>query len=283
MPRNDCRKRRVSVAAAGCVAIISLTGCHSGGPSEFVQYSSIRESIGHQDHVGRVSLESFSPEQHFYAVGALEALDGEVTVIDSEVVVTSASPDACEPLAPAGRRAAFLAGQEVSEWTRVAVEDNVASDGFEAWLAREVADAGLAESTPFVFVIEGELQGVRLHVIRGACPVHARMHGITLDAEHTPLVQQRDRLAGVLVGVYAPDSVGQLTHPDSSTHAHVVFVDPATGERVTGHLEHTGVMSGAELRLPALEHSLERGSGGQKPRTLVPPARTGSRSVSLVW
>jgi hypothetical protein len=51
--------------------------------------------------------------------------------------------------------------------------------------------------------------------------------------------------------VYAEGSVGQLTLPATSTHGHLVYKDPASGRKVTGHLERFGLAPGAVLKLPA--------------------------------
>ena len=55
---------------------------------------------------------------------------------------------------------------------------------------------------------------------------------------------------GTMVGVYAADAVGKLTHTATSTHAHLVYVDHVTGEQFTGHLERVGVGPDATLRVP---------------------------------
>ena len=47
------------------------------------------------------------------------------------------------------------------------------------------------------------------------------------------------RLNGILVGVFAKNAEGELTHPDTSTHTHVVFNEPTSDARVTAHVEQT--------------------------------------------
>ncbi|MEZ6061883.1 MAG: hypothetical protein R3C19_16180 [Planctomycetaceae bacterium] len=55
-------------------------------------------------------------------------------------------------------------------------------------------------------------------------------------------------------GIYAADSVGKLTHPATSTHTHVIYTDPKTGIRVTGHVEQIGLAKGAVLKIPARDN-----------------------------
>ena len=63
-------------------------------------------------------------------------------------------------------------------------------------------------------------------------------------------VEKFPSVRGTVVGVYAENSVGNLTHPGTSMHSHLVFTDPSSGLKVTGHLERLGLRSGSQLRLP---------------------------------
>jgi hypothetical protein len=103
---------------------------------------------------------------------------------------------------------------------------------------------------PFFFTLEGEFTDVRLHVINGACPVHARMKKIDLPAQSQPFESEQQKMRGRVVGVFAENAVGSLTHPATSTHAHILFEDPNSGKTVTAHLEQVGIGKGATLRLP---------------------------------
>ena len=117
-------------------------------------------------------------------------------------------------------------------------------------VSEAAANAGRNLEQPFVFTIEGDFKNLRLHVINGACPLHARMHKVELPEESRPFEGDMDAVSGRIVGVFAEDAVGRLTHPATSTHTHVLFDDPATGKTVTGHVEKMDVAEGATLRFP---------------------------------
>ena len=87
-------------------------------------------------------------------------------------------------------------------------------------------------------------------MIRGACPVHSKRNGVELGNDTKPFHAQYDLIKGKLVGVFATDSAGNLTHPGTSTHTHVVFSEG--DESFTGHVERVGVAQGAILRLPKM-------------------------------
>jgi hypothetical protein len=239
----------------GVLAIIALMGCptaHHPSSTEFVRYGGMHEAIGQQQHHGRVALVEVLDQPHFYGVGAVEGLQGEITILDSEAVVTGAAPDGrLDSLPSAVLQATMLAGRSVPEWTSVTLDEAVPNDRLDERIAAAAEAAGLNPDGPFVFMVDGALTDVRVHVINGACPVHARMKNLTLSEKVRPFELEAKSLAGMTVGVYAKGSVGQLTHPATNTHAHLIWEDDLTGRRVTGHLERFGLAPGADLKLPA--------------------------------
>lgn len=218
-----------------------------------VQYGKMREAIGRQQHQARVQLKKLAERPHFYGVAALAKLEGEATILDGNVTVTRVDahgrPQSSEA-APLEASATLLAGAYVPSWSEHKVAKGVSPDEFDEYIADAAAISGVNESKPFVFTVQGKFSDVRLHVIHGACPVHARLHKIPLPQEKRPFEAELERVQGTIVGVFANDSVGNLTHPDASTHVHLVYQDAQTGKTVTGHVEQIGLLEGAILRLP---------------------------------
>jgi hypothetical protein len=187
----------------------------------------------------------------FYGVGALEGLRGEISIFNSEAILTSVSEDRGLQSVPAsGAKATLLVGQSVSEWSDTYVSEAISFQEFERSIAELAASQGVDQAKPFMFVIEGEFTDVRLHVINGACPIHSRIRKIAIAEGDQPFELEANNMSGILVAVYAEDAVGTLTHPTSTTHAHLVFADEATRARVTGHGERIGLAKGAVLKLP---------------------------------
>ncbi|MCQ6473547.1 hypothetical protein, partial [Vibrio parahaemolyticus] len=65
-----------------------------------------------------------------------------------------------------------------------------------------------------------------------------------------PYELQSGKLEGTLLGVFAANSVGTLTHPATSTHSHLVYKDKETGNKITAHIEQISVVSGAIINIP---------------------------------
>lgn len=222
---------------------------------KIVQHGKMHEAIGAQQHQGRVRLKDLIGRPHFYAVAALEELKGEATILDGKITISrvgksgqiESSDEAIE-----NEHATLLVGAYVPSWTNHKFDTDVETDDLDQHIAEMASKAGFNLSEPFVFTIEGTFGPVDLHVINGACPMHARLKKIELPEESRPLEIEWDRIQGTVVGVFAKDSVGNMTHPATSSHMHLVFKDDL-GQQVTGHIEKLGVRAGSILRLPKRE------------------------------
>ena len=254
MKRSHFCGRAARLLAHCLVSTTLLVGCQtqeSRLAPELVRYGGMHEAIGQKQHQGRVRLAELTSRPHFYGVGALEGLNGEITVMNSAPVVTGVTPDGrSHSLSAENARATLLVGQFVEDWASVKLGEAVPPERFDETIANAAADLGFDGVTPFIFMVEGEFTDVRLHVINGACPIHARMKNVTLAQSERPFELDTKQLSGALVGVYAVDSVGKLTHPATRTHGHLVYQDPKTGDRLTGHLERVGLAPGAVVKLP---------------------------------
>ncbi|QDT78216.1 Alpha-acetolactate decarboxylase [Gimesia maris] len=220
--------------------------------SGFVQYGKMHEVIGQQKYQGRVKFTDLTAKPHFYGVAALESLAGEATVLDGQVTLTKLSPDgvlSSEMLSPK-TQAALLVGAYVESWTKHPVTKTIKSDDFDSLIEQTAKNAGVNTAEPFMFVIQGEFPKVRFHVINGACPLRARMRKEALPEGKKPYEADLMNITGKLVGVFAKDSVGDITHPATSTHLHLLYKDDKSGEMRTGHVEQVTLEPGAILLLP---------------------------------
>jgi alpha-acetolactate decarboxylase len=240
--------------------LVGLLGGHSVTAADtktwdgkIVQYGKMHEAIGQQQHQGRVQFKQLVERPHFYGVAALARLEGEATILDGKVTVTRVDDKGrleTDESTPLDGSATLLIGAYVPSWTEHKIGASVEPDELDQFLADAAAKSGVAAAKPFVFVLEGEFAKLRLHVINGACPLHARLRKIELPKEQQPVELELEKVRGTLLGVFAKDAVGDITHPATSTHMHLVFRDGQTGQTVTGHVEQIAVLKGAILRLP---------------------------------
>jgi acetolactate decarboxylase len=182
-------------------------------------------------------------------VGALSKLSGEITIDGDRVLVSrSLGPDdvtATTGVAD-GDAASMLFMGMVSSWTDVPITGAVAPMKLDDRLADAFADQG-AQTGPVPFRIEGEFTDVRLHIIGGQCPIRSRMHGEPMTRPGFELTVPK--LKATVVGNYASDTAGGITHMGSDTHMHIIVEHD--GQLITGHVESIGVLPGSTLKLPA--------------------------------
>ena len=219
---------------------------------KIVQYGKMHEVIGQQQHQGRVTFSDVVKQPRFFGVAALKGLQGEATIFDGQVIVTKVGADGKpESIAnPASNQAALLVGAYVTSWNDHTLDRDVSADDLDSQIEAVAAVDRLNVQRPFPFVIEGAFTDVRLHVINGACPLRARMRKGVIPEDKQPFESEMPEVVGRVVGVFAKDSVGEITHPATSTHMHLLYRDSATGKMLTGHLEQITVKQGAILRLP---------------------------------
>jgi alpha-acetolactate decarboxylase len=233
----------------------SLNAVAEDGPNRFelIKFGTMHEAIGQQQHQGRVQLGELVKRPGFYGVAALEELQGEVTLNNGEITITAVNADG--QLEPAkgelsDKKATLLAGAYVSAWSKRPVTRDIGADQFDAYVATAALEAGIKTSEPFVFKVDGEFRDVYLHVINGACPIHARLKNKEIPKELQSFETEMSKVKGTLIGVYAKDAVGKLTHPATSTHVHLLYKDPKTGANVTAHLERVGIGPGSVISFP---------------------------------
>ncbi len=236
---------------SGQDAKLQKPGASKVGIKTLIQYGKMHEVIGMQKHEARVGLAELLAKPHFYAVGALAGLKGEISVIDSQATVTEVTPQAQAKSAnqdAAKRQATMLIGAYVDEWLEMECEKDLTDTELDDWIKSEIEKHGGDVQRPVMFRLKGTFSDVHLHVINGACPVHARVRQIEIPETKRPYDATMANVTGEVVGVFALDAAGKLTHPATSTHKHLVYRTDA--DVLNGHVESMSVKRGTKLFLP---------------------------------
>ena len=238
--------------------VFSLTlatfGLLSSWDGLLVEWATMREAIGQGQHQARGTFAALNSKPHLFAVGAVVGLKGEATVFDGHLTATEVT--CCGNLLPVEAEASkklegtYVLGAYIENWETSSIESPLDSQSLEDHLRATALGQPWKNAPAFPFLLEGELTNVKLHVINGVCPLHARLNQIEIAADKKPYEANYERLQGRVVGFFADKSVGVRTHPDTSLHAHVIFKDPASGKEVTGHLERFSLGPDVRLRLP---------------------------------
>lgn len=211
-------------------------------------FGSRHEGVGQTE--ARVGLAEVAGPR-VIAVGALAGLEGEITILDGEVWIARPDGDGVRisgPSPSSGDQATLLTVASVTGWGRVALAMVEPATGaeLEALIEQAARDRGVDTTRPFPFVIDGVAERLEIHVINGVCPYAA--DPANFDAE--PWRWSADEpLNARIVGMYAAEAAGVLTHYGTSMHVHALI--ESDGRMLTGHIDGLTLKPGASLQLPA--------------------------------
>ncbi len=195
----------------------------------------------------RTSLRDWA-EPHTIAVGAIEGLDGEITVVDGGVWVSRVRDGGIAtsgPAVAAEDQATLLTAMRVARWRSVRLDEGATGPELEDLIERAAKKQGIDTARPFPFVIEGRAAALDMHVINGLCP-HS---GAEAAADREPWrLTLSEATPATIVGFFARHSEGVLTHHGTPIHAHALLA--RDGKRTTGHIDSIAIEAGATLRVP---------------------------------
>lgn len=227
--------------------LLSLSACAvaPAGHGGVKSWGTLREALRDGQTEARVDAAAVvSP--FTVGIGALEGLNGEITIVDGEAFVSRGDGSGQIRRAPVDSiPATMLFTCEVSRWQDVMVERDVDAEGFDQFVRECARNAGVPVERPFPFVIHGGLSGLRMHVLAGECPVRAQRLGRPMESP--PVVRRHAAVHGRVVGLHATNAGGVWMHHGDSIHAHVILDGDVA---ITGHVDAVGVTSGSVLRLP---------------------------------
>ncbi len=246
--RSRCTSGLVGTLA--CALWIGITGCSSSSPANrcwdghVYQWGTMHEVLGEGHTQGRVRLDDAVHDADAIGVGALANLQGEVTIMDGHAWIARGSPATVESV---NDQATLLAMAHVPQWTRTLIETEMTGDQLDAFIRETARSKRIEIDKPFPFIVEGRLNVVA-HVVSGACP-HANNSPQPAQVERPPFQIKNE--VGWLVGFYAENGQGSLTHHGSRTHIHVLM----QGDQPrTGHVDSATVAAGAVIRLPVVRN-----------------------------
>jgi acetolactate decarboxylase len=222
-----------------------LSACHSvssDGPVSWV--GSQHEAVHNGDSKSKVRLSDLTPRPHVYAIGPLEDLAGEITVLDNLPSIATVDNGQIRTQSSLNHGAAFLVWTRQAAWTQHLVPDSVRTmDDLAAYLPAAARDAGLNPDSPFAFRIEGVVQSLKFHVITP--PESPTFEAHEKSKFHSQLNNQPVHM----IGFYSTKHRGIFTPGNSDLHIHFV----SENGQLSGHVETVELAPGVQLLLPATE------------------------------
>ncbi len=253
----------VSKVFSCLAALLTMSGCAIESPTAIpvTQVGNMREVMRMGQSEARQSLASVVERDGAIAVGALEGLRGEITIMDGKVWV--ARPEASALRVSQDSKdtqdsATLLTFAHVSKWKSIPIRISATGSHVDDFIKAEATKLGLDTTSPIPFVIEGKTSDIAIHVINGYCPI--ANDPSTMDDQPwrwDSESSESDQHHVQIVGFYAPDAVGEMTHHGTSIHAHAILsaiqrddVRSTHGKTITGHVDRVTVQPGMVLKLP---------------------------------
>lgn len=207
--------------------LLAIVGCSGGSSQGEVEVKvrnigMLREIMHQGKYEARVAIDTLD-KTNLYAVGALETLSGELTIINGEVFATKVQDDSIHLISDEEAKATLFVFAQVMEWDTLTIDS---SDDLEQTIT-EIAESRNYDK-PFPFLVKGSPNSTVYHVINFD-PVNGDISKHKEGAKYDTLTNETVQL----LGFYAANAKGVYTHHTTNMHVHLVN---ETGTK-SGHLE----------------------------------------------
>lgn len=207
--------------------------------SHVITTGAMRNTMFNGQLAGLISMDTLA-RHGVYGLGPLEALHGELLVVDGRVFVSEVAKDGTVRVTEnSTTRAPFFVHTHVQAWDTVPLPDGVNDlPALDTWLTQWAA----ARPEPLVFRIQAEVDSAHFHVMD--LPKGTSFNGP--DEAHAFARQYTVHNAACeLLGFFSIHHKGVFTHHDSNIHVHLITED----RQQMGHLETLRFGAGHRLLL----------------------------------
>ena len=199
------------------------------------------------DISAKADLSYFKERNHFYALGAIENLKGEIQIFDSKPFNTSVVDSNLTIDNSFNKKATLLVYASVEKWKTINIPDSVSTyEEIEKYIEQTAKENQINIDEPFPFLIEGIALSFDWHVIDWKAG----------DNEHSHKKHKTSGLHGtindrpvVLLGFYSNAHHAVFTHHTTNMHIHVRTTD----NELAGHVDDLTLGKGMTLKLPQIK------------------------------
>ena len=196
------------------------------------------------DISAKVNLDTLQNIPHLYALGALENLSGEITIIDGEPFISQDINNESQIDHKWDHKATLLVYASVYKWKSVNIPDSVKTlEQLDTFAGKAAEASGISPDDPFPFMLEGTARSFSWHIVKWKIG----------DMEHSHEKHQKSGLHGTMnneeveiIGFYSQHHQGIFTHHGTNIHTHVNSEDNS----IAGHLDDIVLGEGMVLKIP---------------------------------
>jgi acetolactate decarboxylase len=241
----------VLCAAAACAA-----GLVASNKAGLVEYAGAQKEIVASGRTQSVmDLKSLARRRGLYAVGAVEGLDGEITIFDSKPYISKVRGETFTVDDSFDHGAIFIVWSEQSNWRDIPIPNTVKRYAeLQKFVRAQAAAAGIDVAKPFPFLVSGTPAEVAWHInvdrTEGK-PLTKELFmkskaGYVIKNEPVDIVGFYSEM---LSGVFIKPEEAAIKPQDGITNAIHIHVVSHTG-KAAGHIDDLTLGDGMTLRLP---------------------------------
>ncbi|MDC9721958.1 MAG: decarboxylase [Urechidicola sp.] len=210
-----------------------------------VEYIGALKNMMHKGDISaKTDLNEFKNTEHFYALGAIENLKGEIQIYDSKPFNTIVVDSTLTFDKSFEKKATLLVYASVSKWKSINIPNNVVTyEQLETYIGQIAKENQIKIDKPFPFLIKGTPMSFDWHVInwKDGDTEHSHEKHLSSGLNGTINNAQVDML-----GFYSGSHHAIFTHHTTNMHIHVKTVD----SKIAGHVDGLTLGKGMVLKLP---------------------------------
>jgi len=230
---------------------ISITSCKTETKevNTFkVEYKgALKNTMQKGDVSAKANLKDFENAKHFYALGAIENLKGEIQIFNSKPSNTIVIDSSLTFDNSFSKKATLLVYATVNKWKSISIPNTITTyKQLENYIEKTANSNQININKPFPFLIEGTPKSFNWHVINWK----------TGDTEHSHEKHVNSGLHGTLqnkqvemLGFYSNSHHTIFTHHTTNMHIHVKTTD----NKIAGHIDDLTLGKGMILKLPDIQ------------------------------
>jgi len=217
-----------------------LVSCIPREVSEVHIVGKLRTIMMENNTEANINLLDLKDEEHLYALGALEGLEGEVLVMDSNPMISKVEGDSFKIVNNLDAKATLLVYTQVHDWDSFNIDEDQTLGELKELVNEKAKNTKLTEPIPFL--VKGSAAKLNWHIVNGSSGANAT------HEEHATSGFNREwkEVEVDILGFYSEAHHGVITHMGENMHMHFKTQDGSA----IGHVDDVHVKKGSLLFIP---------------------------------
>lgn len=224
-----------------CVALTAGACTSESELPEVRVAGKLRDIMHDHDITAKAHLDTLT-SKGLYALGVADSLEGEITVLNSNVYLSMVRDNVAEVDVATDVDAALLVYTYVSNWNEVSpgrdISDIIALNAYLAELQQSMDISG-----PMPFLLKGEVNALHYHILS-----NPGQHASHDELKRTAYRDVMKNSSAEIIGFYSKEHQGVFTHHDTHIHMHFVSED----KKRSGHIDSLTIGDNIQLYIPEL-------------------------------